>query len=185
MYEKTVDMVLDGIKCTLKLLFIEEKDRPQIRELFGAWKKTAFGMKNFKARAVNLPEGISESAFCLNFPNTARVIKVTGGRGSFDVIDLKRKVRIQVKAVSVGEDLTSFGPRSIWDELYWLDFYNNGKLDGTFDVYKIPDDLLYNFKVNIKQTFKDQQQEKRRPRLRIREDIIKPNNLKPIKRCKI
>ena len=63
--------------------------------------------------------------------------------------------------------------------------YRNGKLDGTFDIYKIPNNLIYNFKINANQTFRDQQGEKRRPRLRMRSAVIKPNKIKPIKTCKI
>ncbi|MBU1890158.1 Bsp6I family type II restriction endonuclease, partial [Patescibacteria group bacterium] len=75
---------------------------------------------------------------------------------------------------------TSFGPRSKWDDLYFLDFYNGGKVDGLFDIYKIPNNLIYENKVNKKQTLKDQQDEKRRPRLCIKKEIIANYKIKPI-----
>jgi hypothetical protein len=143
-------------------------------------------MKYFKSRSVNLPEGISEVAFCLDFDkNSARAIKVLHGSGSFDVVNLETGKRIQIKATSVENELTSFGPKSVWDELYFLDFFREGKADGSFDVYKIPNNLIYNHKVNATQTFREQQEQKRRPRFSIKKEIIAKNNLKPIKTCRI
>jgi len=78
-------------------------------------------------------------------------------------------------------DLTSFGPTSEWDELYFLDFYREGNWDGTFDIYKIPNELIYNHKVNQHQTMKEQQLEKRRPRFSIYKEIILSNGMTPIK----
>ncbi|HOR52797.1 MAG TPA: Bsp6I family type II restriction endonuclease [Candidatus Pacearchaeota archaeon] len=90
-----------------------------------------------------------------------------------------------IKATSVSDDLTSFGPNSVWDDIYWLDFYKEGRFDGSFDVYRIPNELIYEHKVNKGQTMKEQQEQMRRPRMRIRAEIITPNNLKPIKTCKL
>ena len=60
-----------------------------------------------------------------------------------------------------------------------MDFYNGGNYDGTFEVYLLPNDKIYNRKMNKNETFKDQQNEKRRPRFSIRK-LIKELNLKPI-----
>ena len=43
--------------------------------------------------------------------------------------------RIQVKACSVKEDLTSFGPKSVWDEIYLMHFLPNNNYDGAFSIY--------------------------------------------------
>lgn len=85
----------------------------------------------------------------------------------------------EIKATSIGNDLTSFGPLSEWDDLYFIDFYNNGTLDGTFTVYLIPDDLIYSNQVNSGQTMKQQQKQKRRPRMSMK-DIIEKHNIKPL-----
>lgn len=186
MKEETIDINLKGIKTKVKLLFIDEKDRPILRKMYDNWKILNDGMKLLKSRRINLPEGISESAFCLDFNNNCgRAIKVSNTAGSFDALDIKIKNRIQIKACSVQNDLTSFGPESVWDELYFLDFYRDGKYDGTFDVYKIPNNLIYNHKVNASQTLKEQQIQGRRPRFSIKTEIIKKHNLKPIKTCRI
>ena len=69
---------------------------------------------------------------------TVRVTSsISGANSSWDCYDVKRQKRIQVKACSVLPDLTSFGPNSQWDEIYFVDFYRQGKWDGTFDIYQI------------------------------------------------
>jgi len=175
---------IKGRKYKADLLFLGNKDRKKLRSLFIIWKRLFVGLRNFNSRGVTIPEGISESAFALVM-QCPRIIKVYGAKCSFDNFDLKGNKRLQIKATSVDNDLTSFGPNSVWDELYWLDFYRKGKLDGSFDVYKIPNRVIYNFKVNATQTFRQQQKNKRRPRLRMRYDIIIPKKIKPVCRCRI
>lgn len=186
MKEDVKDVIINGVKTKAVLLFIDENDRPILRKMYDNWRVLNVGMKSLSSRGINIPEGISESAFCLEFnKNCARAIKVLNGSGSFDALDIKTGVRIQVKACSVKNELTSFGPKSVWDELYFLDFYREGNYDGTFDVYKIPNELIYSHKVNANQTLKEQQAQNRRPRFSIKKEIIAKNNLKPIKTCKI
>jgi len=67
MREEAHSVRLEGALCTVKLLFIEEDDRAQLRQLFDAWKQLFTGMQKFRARRINMPEGISESAFCLEY----------------------------------------------------------------------------------------------------------------------
>jgi len=64
--------------------------------------------------------------------------------------------------------------------LYFLDFYNNGKLDGTFNIYKIPTKTIYSMKVNKNQTLKQQQAQEKRPRFSIIKKIVENKKLKPI-----
>ena len=134
-----------------------------------------------KARGVNLPEGLSESSFCLEMECFRITKSISGVNTSFDAYDPKLSSRVQVKACSVLPDLTSFGPKSVWDSLYFVDFYKQGNWDGKFDIYLIENHYIYNHRVNKNQTFKEQQNEKRRPRFSIFTEIIQKNNLKPIK----
>lgn len=175
---------LEGVPCRARLLLIEDSDRPRLRQLFGAWKELFFGMKDFKSRGVNLPEGVSESAFCLEY-SVARVLDVQGASSSFDTFDFRTNARQQIKATSVEDDLTSFGPRSVWDEFYWLDFYRAGRYDGSFDVYRIPNELILNFQISSTQTFRDQQKQGRRPRLHVRRQIIIAHHIEPEHTCHI
>lgn len=159
-----------------------KKDAKTFKKLFDIWVKLNNGLSKY-GRKVNIPEVLSEGMFCV-FSNSVRYQRKLKGKGSasFDTINLKTGEREQIKASSIESDLTSFGPKSEWDKLYFMNFYNNGNPDGTFDVYEIPNRLIYKNKVNSAQTMKKQQEEKRRPRFSIMKDIIKPNKIKPLGR---
>ena len=162
---------LDKKEYTLELMDFDSKDKIKLGEL--------------GARGANLPEGISEIAFCL-FSGSKRFYSMKLNKGkkkasaSFDTFNIKTDRTEQIKACSVEGDLTSFGPKSEWDDLYFLDFYRDGKIDGSFDVYKIDTKLIYSVKVNANQLFGDQKDEKRRPRFSIKKEIIEKQKLKPI-----
>jgi len=169
-----------GKNCIIELMSFTKADGRRWKKLFDMWKKLKLGLRDYKSREPNFPEGLSEVAFCI-YSGSKRFISLQGSSpASFDTFNLGTNKAEQVKASSVESDLTSFGPKSCWDDLYFLDFYNNGKLDGTFNVYKIPSKLIYNMKVNKNQTFKQQQAQERRPRFSITKGIIKPKKLKPI-----
>lgn len=177
-------IIVDGKKYDAVLLKAEKKDASDLKKLYGAWLELKNGLKKFESRAPNLPEGISEGAFSLEF-DCPRVIDVVGTSGSFDCYDPRTHKRIQIKATTIKYDLTSFGPDSVWDDFYLLDFYRDGKFDGKFDVYKIPNELIYNQQVSRRQTFRDIQNEGKRPRFGIKEKIIKVHKIKPIKTCTV
>jgi hypothetical protein len=168
-----------GKECTLELMHFEKKDGEKWKKLFNSWRKLKLGLRGFEFREPNFPEGLSEMAFCI-YSGSERLLSLKGGvSSSFDTFNVKKGKAEQIKASSVEEDLTSFGPKSRWDDLYFLDFYNKGKLDGTFNVYKIPNNLINSIKVNKNQTFRIQQKEKRRPRFSITKKIIIKKSLKP------
>ncbi len=170
-----------GKDCTIQLMHFNKNDAREWKRLFDSWKKLKFGLRKYKSREPNFPEGLSEVAFCL-YSGSNRFISLKGGgiNTSFDTYNLKTKKAEQIKACSVERDLTPFGPDSKWDDIYFLDFYNEGKLDGTFNVYKIPTDWIYKIKVNKNQTFKQQQEQFRRPRFSITDKIIVGKKLEPI-----
>jgi len=180
--EKSV--MIKGRKRKVLMITVNSSHRKDLRTMFNAWKNFSSKTKSFGARGVNLHEAISESAFALAM-KCPRILKVDGSSSSFDNYDPRTRKRIQVKATSVESDLTSFGPKSEYDELYWVDFYRDGKLDGKFDIYKIPNKLVSRVKVNRSQTMKSQQRQKRRPRFSIRKKIIIPYKIKPTKTSKI
>jgi hypothetical protein len=173
------EITLDNHKIEIQIAHLNKDDGKEFKRLFDLWKKLNQGLEKY-GRKVNIPEVISEGMFCV-FSGSVRYLKKTKGKGkvSFDTINIEKSRREQIKATSIENDLTSFGPRAEWDDLYFVDFYNNGKLDGTFDVYLIPNDIIYSNKVNKKQTMEQQQKEKRRPRMSIKE-IIENNKIKPI-----
>jgi hypothetical protein len=94
--------------------------------------------------------------------------------------DLKTNKAQQIKACSIEFDLTSFGPKSKWDDLYFIDFYNDGKVDGKFDVYLISNKYIKNQSLNKNESFTDQQKQKRRPRFGIKKEIIQKYRIKPL-----
>lgn len=166
------------------LTWIEKSDLKKLHELFNMWKKLAKEIKSYQTRSINLPEGLSESIFAYHF-KCAKIEKVRGGSSSYDCYDPIAKKGIQIKATSSKNELTSFGPKTFWDRLYFLDFYNSGKLDGKVKVYFIKKQLISKAKVNKQQTMKQQQKQEKRPRLSIRKEIIIPKNLRPVKTVKI
>ena len=183
---KNEKILIDGKYYEAELQYFEKSDQKHIKKLYSYWKKLRSGMKEMKTRHPNLPEGISESAFAIFF-NSPRVINVSGKTsGSFDNYDTKSHERIQVKATTIETDLTSFGPKSVWDVLYFLDFYRDGKFDGKFDVYKIPDKInIKNFQVSKTKTFREIQDAEKRPRFSIKDGIIRPEHIKPVKTCQL
>jgi hypothetical protein len=170
-------------ECEADLMTFDKSDRLEWKKFWDAWKQLRDKALEYHFRGPNLLEGISETAFCLYKESSKRVLKVYGKgcNASADTYDIKKFRAEQIKAASVKNDLTSFGPKSKWDDLYFLDFYRNGDLDGSFDVYLIDSKFVYNFIVHKgkNETFIDQQKQKRRPRLSIKE-IIKENSINPI-----
>lgn len=172
-----------GQECKLELMHFAKADGKEWKRIFDIWKELKLGLRNYKSREPNMPEGLSEVAFCL-WSGSARYIKIKGAKkgiaGSFDTFDIKKKRAQQIKACSIEDDLTSFGPKSKWDDLYFLDFYNGGKVDGRFDVYLIPNKYIKNQSLNKKESFTDQQAQKRRPRFGIKKEIISKYKIKPL-----
>lgn len=186
MIKKNMVLNLPEGNFTAEVLEFESKDRKKLFEIYNAWRTLCGSLGELEARGVNLPEGLSESSFCLEMDTVRTTGAIKGTKGvkvnsSFDAYNPKTNKRIQVKACSVLPDLTSFGPKSVWDDIYFVDFYRTGKWDGKFDIYKIETMDIYNHKVNENQTFTEQQAQGRRPRFSIFKEIITKKNIKPVK----
>ena len=185
MIQKIQKILLPEGTFSTTVSFFLPADDVALRKIYKDWRNLCDQLKLLDARAINLPEGLSEGAFCRAM-GTARITKsIYKANTSFDAYDLKTQKRIQIKACSVLRDLTSFGPKSVWDELYFVDFYRQGKWDGTIDIYLIPNKLIYNQNVNASSTMQQQQLQSRRPRFSIYSEIIVPNKLKPVMTYKI
>lgn len=172
-------LIIEGNTYLANVDILEESDKDNIIEMYNMWNILSEKLSEYGCRRVNFPE-LSELIFCELFDcwrtnNTHGL----GEHSSFDCYNPKTQKRIQIKAASSKNELTSFGPDSVWDEIYFMDFYNNGNYDGTFKVYLLPNEEIYNYHINKNQTFKDQQKQKRRPRFKIR-NLIKELNLQPI-----
>ena len=113
-----------------------------------------------------------------NWKNLNKSIKNEYSRGisSEDAYTNDKKFKVQIKGSSnFDSDLTSFGPTSEFDI---LEFARLNQENDKLYLYKIPIDDLYNIKVNSNETFKEQQQNGRRPRFSIIEKYIKKYNLR-------
>ena len=180
MNKKKIEISLPEGKFKVNVLEFNKPDKKILFDLYKNWRNTTELSKLLYGRCINIPESLSEGAFCLITQSFRMIENIPKANSSFDCYNIHNNKRIQVKACATKSDLTSFGPKSIWDELYFLDFYNDGEFNGKFDIYLIDDKFIYDHKVNINETFKDQQNQKRRPRIRIKEEIIISKNLKPI-----
>ena len=171
---------LYGKICKAEMMEFGEEDKEQWKKLWNTWMDLKLGLRSYEVREPNLSEGLSEIAFCI-YTGSKRLLNVTGGcNASADSYHIERMEAEQIKATSIGKDLTSFGPKTKWDKLYFLDFYRNGELDGSFDCYEIDKELIYSTVVNKgkNETFRDQQNQGRRPRLSLKK-IIQDNNIQP------
>jgi hypothetical protein len=162
-----------------RLQVFDQSDGIKLFQIYREWRGLCDKLASIESRSINLPEGLSEGAFALamNAPRVSGGIQ--NANSSFDCFELSTDSRIQVKACSVLPDLTSFGPNSQWDKLFFCDFFKDGSWSGKFDIYHIPNDLIYNHKVNKDQTFRQQQQQSRRPRFSIYKEIILAQKIQP------
>ena len=175
------EIVLENKRVTAEIQIFENSDWAKIKKIYELWVELSDLSSDMKSRRINIPEVISEGIFCLEF-QCARFIKSSGTISkSFDCLDLNLLRRIQIKASSVEEDMTTFGPKTVWDDLYFIHFLPNGVLDGSYSVYKIDNDAIYNHKVNKNTTFRQQQAKGRRPRFSLLKHIIIPNGVLPFK----
>ena len=177
----TENINLYGTRCQAELMKFDKDDSKQWIKLWNSWKNLKLGLREYKTREPNLPEGLSETAFCM-YSGSLRLIDIKGScNKSADTYNLQESKAEQIKATSVESDLTSFGPKSKWDVLYFLDFFRDGSMDGSFDVYEIDKNLIYSTIVNKgkNETFKDQQAQGRRPRLSLK-TLINLNSISPL-----
>lgn len=154
------------------------EDAKGLKTIYESWRTLCGTLAAMDARAVNLPEGLSEISFAIAKGVWRCTNSIPGANSSFDCYDPnggRGNNRIQVKACSVLPDLTSFGPNSQWDRIYFVDFYREGKWDGTFDAYEVDTDDINNYKVNATQTLLDQKKQGRRPRFSIYSGLIQDN----------
>lgn len=169
-------------KGKVKLNSVTDEDLVKIRKIYDKWIEICNLLESMSRRKVNFPEGVSEIlvAYIYGFVFlNQKSLSVNGEKisTSFDCLDMNTGDKIQVKACSVEDDVTSFGPKSKFDRLIFADFYNTGKYDGTFVVYDISVDTIENTLVNSNETLQQQADQKRRPRLSLK-DIIKKEKIK-------
>ena len=173
---------LFGKIVEIEVMEFDETDRIKWHVLFEKWATLNRELKEYGARGLPFPEGLSEVAFCLLTKSVKKLKTPQGVTASFDTYNLTTKKSQQIKASSVEYDLTSFGPNSKWDELFFMDFSNEGNPDGSFDLYQINNKLIYGHMVNKGQTLRMQQAEGKRPRFSLKKRLIIPHRIEPIRK---
>jgi len=185
MEKKEANIIIPEGTFNVNCFFYNNNDLRTLAEIYTSWVNLSNLTQNFGGRRINIPEILSEVIYCIHF-NAIRLADSIGqANTSFDCYNPNNKKRVQIKASSVENDLTSFGPRSVWDELVFIHFFPTKKYDGSYDIYKIESELIYKHKVNKHQTFIDQQKEGKRPRFSLMKELIKPNKIKPFLRSKL
>ena len=167
----------------LELLQYEESDRIFIKQIFKRWVILNNRLKNqlHATRGVNFPEGLSEPIACMDL-NLTKLVSVKGSKysTSFDCFDKLNNLRIQVKCSS-SDGPTQFGPKSVQDIYYFVDFFSEKKIDGKYKIYKISNEQIQSVKVNKKETMQQKADTSgQRPRFSIRSKIVLPLKLEPI-----
>ena len=157
----------------------DNSDFALLQEIFRDWLLINKKLKSLGGRNLNVPDVFSEALFCIAY----NAVRTNNTAYSYDCVMRETGEGVQVKSASIADDLTSFGPRSTWDLLYFADFAPNGIVDGIVKFYRINDEYVYNIVVNAKkgETFIDQQNDGRRPRFSIKGKIITPYGIKPEK----
>ena len=168
------------INIRIKYIKYDNSDCPNLFNVYNKWKELCESLEAMEKRTTNIPEAISECAVAILNGYVFLNQKSIFAKGkkistSFDCFDKTTGDKIQVKACSTKKDLTSFGPKSKFDKLIFVDFYNDGERDGKFKVYDIPIAYITNAHVNSNQTITDQSNQARRPIISIKDIILNHN----------
>lgn len=160
----------------------EFEDLVFIKNIFKMWNEMNNDLKRLGGRSMNVPDVVSEGLYSIFFD----AVRTKLGAYSYDCVDINTGEGIQVKSTSIDKDLTSFGPKTIWDKLYFMDFAPNGIVDGNVYFYHIEEEIKsIVLNKNKNETFEDQQRQGRRPRLSIKDKIINVYGLEPIKKINL
>ena len=121
------ELILDGVNYFAEVEIVENKDKNNLIKMYRLWNELSSTLSKYGCKRLNFPE-ISELIFCYIYDcwrvNNVPQIK----HSSFDCYNSKTHSRIQIKATSVADDLTSFGPRSIWDDIIFYGFLSKWKI---------------------------------------------------------
>lgn len=173
----------DGQECCVNGQIFEECDKQTLTDFYFSWKKLNEVNTIFNVRRINLPELLSEGLVCLlmNFVRT-NAVQIDGLQSSScDAINLKTGHTVQIKAASTKNKKspgpTSFGPRSEFEELYFVHLDCDNDI---FNIYDLSDIDYKKIMVNKTETIEDQAKMGKRPRVNILSKIIIPENRKPI-----
>ncbi len=148
------------------------------------WKDLNTYISNNSHRGINMPDAISEpmGCYCMGY---------LWNRGDEvgDATDPNTGRKIEFKATSRFEgDLSSFGPKCVFDDLVFLRFKLDDNLLYIYDL-NINSEEFGKYPANKTQTIQEQKDQGRRPHVSLKTLFVDANNLEPdiifdIRRCK-
>jgi len=152
------------------------------------WKDLNTYISNNSHRGINMPDAISEpmGCYCLD-------LLWNRGKETGDATDPKTGQKIEMKATSRFDgDLSSFGPRTVFDDLIFLRFKLDDNLLYIYDLH-INSDEFGKYPANKTQTIEEQKQQGRRPHVRLYDLFVlqddgterSPDIIFDIRRCRI
>ena len=136
-------------------------------EAYFKWKDLNTFIKSVSRRGINMPDAISEQlgCYCLD-------LKWNRGDEVGDATDNNGR-KIEFKATSnFDKDLSSFGPKTCFDDLVFLRFDLNANKLYLYDLH-INSKMLGSYPANSTQTIQDQKNQKRRPHVSLINLFIK------------
>lgn len=122
-----------------------------------------------------MPDAISEpiACYCLGF-------YWNRGTQVGDATDSNTNEKVEFKATSnFDSDLSSFGPDTRFDKLYFLRFSLEENKLFIYDL-GINSEQLGDYPANQTQTIREQQKQGRRPHVRLLDLFVKKNHLEPV-----
>lgn len=149
------------------------------------WKDLNTYISNNSHRGINMPDAISEpmGCYCLG-------LLWNRGNEAGDATDPRDGRKIEFKATSRFDgDLSSFGPKCIFDDLVFLRFNLDLNQLYIYDL-KTNSEEFGKYPANKKETIQQQKDDKRRPHVSLKELFVDAKELEPdiifdIRRCKI
>jgi|UniRef100_A0A6C0ILG0 hypothetical protein len=126
-------------------------------------------LKKKKIRLSNFPSHISENIAKFAIANKYGIVPSWDTKKGDLVIEYDHDIlQLEVKgSINLNDTLPTYGPTETWDHIYFVDGVHTQ--EKIYTVYEIKlsnaSDTWRNIKVNKSQTFQDQCNEKRRPRL--------------------
>lgn len=149
------------------------------------WKDLNSYISNNSHRGINMPDAISEpmGCYCLN-------LLWNRGDEIGDATNPRTGEKIEFKATSRFEgDLSSFGPKTTFDDLIFLRFKIDDNLLYIYDL-KINSTEFEKYPANATQTIGDQKRQGRRPHVSLQRLFVYAKHLMPdkifdIRRCRV
>lgn len=167
------------------LITIDDARIDETCNMYFKWKDLNTYISNNSRRGINMPDAISEpmGCYCLDFLwNKGNIVG--------DATDPITNRKIEFKATSRFEgDLSSFGPKTEFDDLVFLRFNLNDNLLYIYDL-NINSKEFGKYPANQKETIEDQKQQGRRPHVSLYKLFVEAKELRPdiifdIRKCRI